>query len=117
MSMFGSMGRGISRAFSGARAKAGAAKAFMKPKMASAGKAARVAGAAGKNIGRGMGQAVSETAARARKAGKMVMNTKPKDLAGRLGRMAKNPKKMRALGKKLAKYGAAGAAGYYMGKD
>lgn len=107
------MGRGFSK-MKGA-AKSGYAKA--KSAVAPAKKAGRIAGSAGLNIGRGMGQAVSETAGRARKAGKTLMNTKPKDLAGRLSRMAKNPKKMRALGKKLAKYGAAGAAGYYMGKD
>lgn len=107
------MGRGVSRMKGAAKMGYGAAKKAMKPTA----RAGRIAGAAGLNIGRGMGQAVGETAKRARKAGSAVMNTKPKDLAGRLGKMARNPKKMRALGKKLAKYGAAGAAGYYLGKD
>jgi hypothetical protein len=80
-------------------------------------KGARIAGSAGKNIARGMGQAASQAASGAKRMGSKVMNTKPKDLMSSLGKVARNPKKMRKLGKSLAKYGAAGAAGYYMGKD
>lgn len=80
-------------------------------------KGARIAGSAGKNIARGMGEGVMGMGKSARRVGRKVMNTKPKDLMSSLGKVARNPKKMRKLGKSLAKYGAAGAAGYYMGKD
>jgi hypothetical protein len=80
-------------------------------------KKARRAGSAGMNIARGMGEGVMGMGKSARRAGRKVMRTPPNKLMSSLGKVARDPKKMRKLGKKIAKYGAAGAAGYYMAKD
>jgi hypothetical protein len=80
-------------------------------------KKARRAGSAGMNIASGMGAGVRSMGKSARRVGRKVMKTPPNKLMSSLGRLSRDPKKMRKLGKKIAKYGAAGAAGYYMGKD
>lgn len=78
---------------------------------------------AGKNIARGAGEGVKEMAGSVRKAGSSAVGAlkNPKSIKSRLTKIARNPAKMKALGKKLSKYGAAGAAGYgaakLMGKD
>lgn len=112
------IGRGFSRMKGAASKGYGATKRVVNKRVVKPAKSfGAVAGPAAMNIGRGMGQAVSQTSRRIKKGAKAFARTPPKDLASSLGKMARNPKKMKSLGKKLAKYGAAGAAGYYMGKD
>jgi len=65
---------------------------------------------AGKNIAKGAGEGMKEMGSKAYSGAKKL--GKPSGLKGKIAKIAKDPNKMKALGKKLAKFGVAAGAGY-----